>query len=280
MLETMIISISGSMKITNFVVSTKINYWPEYSSSCSSPVLVAYKPLKSTYAMMMTIKKKKKKNRVVSNCSNNNVTTTTKIVYKDNWFDRLAINYVSQALQNTSGMRNEEIGYESLVMASRAVFQNFDLIHQRQLIVNVLLNAIPRPFITLFKKFLPPSKFTSESCAAFTSFFFRWLLGPCEVRESEVEGIKEKNVVYIKKCRFLETSNCAGMCTNMCKIPTQEFMKNTLGIPVNMVPNFDDMSCEYIFGDEPPALQDDPALKQPCYKLCDVKHKHDTSCMS
>nr|XP_043622032.1 beta-carotene isomerase D27, chloroplastic-like isoform X2 [Erigeron canadensis] len=249
MLETMIISISGSMKITNFVVSTKINYWPEYSSSCSSPVLVAYKPLKSTYAMMMTIKKKKKKNRVVSNCSNNNVTTTTKIVYKDNWFDRLAINYVSQALQNTSGMRNEEIGYESLVMASRAVFQNFDLIHQRQLIVNVLLNAIPRPFITL-------------------------------VRESEVEGIKEKNVVYIKKCRFLETSNCAGMCTNMCKIPTQEFMKNTLGIPVNMVPNFDDMSCEYIFGDEPPALQDDPALKQPCYKLCDVKHKHDTSCMS
>lgn len=32
--------------------------------------------------------------------------------------------------------------------------------------------------------------------------------------------------------------------------------------------DFDDMSCEMIFGQDPPASNDDPALKQPCYKLC------------
>ena len=32
--------------------------------------------------------------------------------------------------------------------------------------------------------------------------------------------------------------------------------------------DFDDMSCEMIFGQDPPASTDDPALKQPCYNLC------------
>lgn len=32
--------------------------------------------------------------------------------------------------------------------------------------------------------------------------------------------------------------------------------------------DFDDLSCEMIFGQEPPAITEDPAFKQPCYKLC------------
>ncbi|XP_019704779.2 beta-carotene isomerase D27, chloroplastic [Elaeis guineensis] len=68
----------------------------------------------------------------------------------------------------------------------------------------------------------------------------------------------EKNVVCIPKCRFLESTNCVGMCTNLCKIPTQRFIKDSLGMPINMVPNFEDMSCEMIFGQHPPA--DDPTL--------------------
>ncbi|MFS8033487.1 putative beta-carotene isomerase [Helianthus anomalus] len=87
------------------------------------------------------------------------------------------------------------------------------------------------------KTLLPPSKFSREYFAAFTTIFFPWLIGPCEVKESEFEGSKERHIVHIKKCRFLESSNCAGMCTNLCKIPSQEFIKNSFGIPVNMVPS-------------------------------------------
>lgn len=41
----------------------------------------------------------------------------------------------------------------------------------------------------------------------------------------------------INNCRFLEESNCVGMCLNLCKNPCQKFIKDSLGMPVNMVPS-------------------------------------------
>ncbi|KAK2657068.1 hypothetical protein Ddye_010120 [Dipteronia dyeriana] len=191
-----------------------------------------------------------------------------KTVYNDNQFDRIAIHYLSQSVQLTTGMRNRKSGYDSLVEAARAVSLNFNPVQQHQLVIQALEKAFPKQLLYLIRMILPQSKFTRELFAAFTTVFFVWLVGPCEAKESEVNGKKEKNVVHIKKCRFLEETNCIGMCTNLCKMPSQTFIKNSLGLPVNMVPNFDDMSCEMIFGEEPPAVADDPAFKQPCFKLC------------
>ncbi|PWA72442.1 hypothetical protein CTI12_AA270640 [Artemisia annua] len=222
-------------------------------------------------------------NLKTESASSHSITTstgTTKTVYKDNWFNHAAINYLSKAVQDTVGMRNEESGYESLVVAAGAVFRGFDPIQQRKLVVETLQNAVPGPISFMIKTVMRPSKVTREYFAGFTALFFPWLIGPCEVRESEFEGNKERNVVHVKKCRFLESTNCAGMCTNLCKIPSQEFIKDSFGVPCTMVPNFDDMSCEMIFGQEPPALKDDPVFKQPCYKLCNAKHKHDTKCIT
>lgn len=39
-------------------------------------------------------------------------------------------------------------------------------------------------------------------------------------------------------------------------------------ICISQFADFDDMSCEIIFGQDPPAQEDDPAFKRPCYKLC------------
>lgn len=38
--------------------------------------------------------------------------------------------------------------------------------------------------------------------------------------------------------------------------------------------DFEDMSCEMIFGEDAPASIDDPALNQPCYKLCNNFQTH------
>ncbi|KDP21385.1 hypothetical protein JCGZ_21856 [Jatropha curcas] len=203
-----------------------------------------------------------------------------KAVYNDNWFDQLAINHLSRSVQAATGLRNKKTGYESLVQAAMDASQKFNLLQQRDLVLQALENTIPRIVLDLIKTVLPQCKFTREYFAAFTTLFFVWLIGPCEVRESEFNGRKEKNVVRIKKCRFLEESNCVGMCTNLCKIPTQTFIKHSLGMPVNMVPNFDDMSCEMIFGQDPPMLTEDPAFNQPCYKLCKSKRKHVMKCSS
>ncbi|KAL8548140.1 hypothetical protein ACS0TY_007451 [Phlomoides rotata] len=194
--------------------------------------------------------------------------------YNDNWFDRLAINHLSTSLQAATGLRSGRKGYDGLVEAATMASRRFNPIQQRQLVIQTLQLAIPSPILFLIKTMLPPSKFAREYFAVFTTIFFAWLVGPCQVKESEFEGKKEKNVVHIPKCRFLEETNCVGMCTNLCKIPSQAFIKESLGVPFTMVPNFDDMSCEMIFGEEPPPQALDPAFTQPCYKKCKAIQRH------
>ncbi|KAI9118891.1 hypothetical protein K1719_009566 [Acacia pycnantha] len=210
----------------------------------------------------------------------NDITEGQTIVYKDNWFDRLAIRHLSKNVQEASGLFNSKSGYDSLVEAATVVSQKFNPFQQRGIVIQALEKSFPRPILSFIKTVMPSSRIAREYFAAFTTMFFAWLVGHCEVRESEVNGIREKNVVHIKKCRFLEQTNCVGMCVNLCKMPSQSFIKDSLGMPVNMVPNFDDMSCEMIFGQDPAASTDDPALKQPCYKLCSVKKKHGKDCLN
>ena len=50
--------------------------------------------------------------------------------------------------------------------------------------------------------------------------------------------------VKIEKCRFLEETKCAGSCMHTCKIPTQAFMQEHMGVPLYMEPNLEDFSCE------------------------------------
>ncbi|CAL4987169.1 unnamed protein product [Urochloa decumbens] len=201
------------------------------------------------------------------------VTTT----YHDNWFDKLAIGYLSRNLQEASGMRNGKDGYEGLIEAALTISGLLRVDQQWQTVATALERAFPSYILTMIKVMMPPSRFSREYFAAFTTIFFPWLVGPCEVRESDVDGRKEKNVVYVPKCRFLESTNCVGMCTNLCKIPCQKFIQGSLGTAVYMSPNFEDMSCEMIFGQQPP--EDDPALKQPCFRTkCIAKQNRQVNC--
>ncbi|CAM8965149.1 unnamed protein product [Rhodiola kirilowii] len=198
----------------------------------------------------------------------NGTGNTPDIVYRDSWFDRLAIHHLSKSLQDTTGIRNTMEGYDGLVEATRATSKNFTPIQQRELVMEALYKAFPKPILSLIRMVLPDSKFKREYFAVFTTLFFTWLIGPSKVTESELDGQTEKNVVHIQKCRFLQESNCVRMCTNLCKFPSQAFIKESFGMPFNMVPNFEDMSCQMVFGQEPPLPDEDPALKQPCFKLC------------
>ncbi|XP_040384823.1 beta-carotene isomerase D27, chloroplastic [Oryza brachyantha] len=199
-------------------------------------------------------------------------------VYRDNWFDKLAIGYLSRNLQEASGLKNEKDGYESLIDAALAISRIFSLDKQSEIVTRALEIAFPSYILTMIKVMMPPSRLSREYFAAFTTIFFPWLVGPCEVMESEVDGRKEKNVVYIPKCsRFLESTNCVGMCTNLCKIPCEKFIQDSLGMNVYMSPNFEDMSCEMIFGQQPP--EDDPAFKQPCLRTkCIAQQNHGVNC--
>ncbi|CAB4291619.1 unnamed protein product [Prunus armeniaca] len=112
-------------------------------------------------------------------------------IYNDNWFDRMAINHLSQNVQAATGLKNNKSGFESLVEAATATSRKFNPAKQRELVIQALDSAFPKPIFSLA--------------------------------------------------------------------------------------NFDDMSCEMIFGQDPPELSDDPALKQPCFKLCKVNQRHNTN---
>ncbi|KAF2575566.1 hypothetical protein F2Q70_00001513 [Brassica cretica] len=114
---------------------------------------------------------------------------------------------------------------------------------QQEVVREVLLSMLPPGAPEQFRKLFPPTKWAADlmqllQCLSFTG----WLV----------------------LLRYLENSGCVGMCVNMCKIPTQDFFTNEFGLPLTMNPNFDDMSCEMIYGQAPPAFEDDPATKQPC----------------
>ncbi|XP_022145267.1 beta-carotene isomerase D27, chloroplastic isoform X2 [Momordica charantia] len=138
--------------------------------------------------------------------------------------------------------------YESFVDASKRVMQGRNRVQQQQVVRQVLLSM------------LPPG-------------------APAQVVEVEVDGIKQRSGVHIKKCRYLENSGCVGMCVNMCKIPTQDFFTNEFGLPLTMNPNFEDMSCEMIYGQVPPRFEEDPVSNQPCYtNLCSLANPSASLC--
>jgi len=126
-----------------------------------------------------------------------------------------------------------------------------------------------------FRKLFPYSKWGAEVNALITPMFFAWLVGPMETVEVDVEQpggggtLTQRSGVKIEKCRYLAESGCAAMCVNLCKSPCQTFFTNELGMPLYMEPNFEDGSCLMVFGQQPPALDDDPCIsKQPCLGDC------------
>ncbi|EOA36173.1 hypothetical protein CARUB_v10010025mg [Capsella rubella] len=190
---------------------------------------------------------------------------------EDSFFSKVAINYLSKNLQDAAGMSSsssKSTDYDRLVDTATRVASNFDTKQQHELVLSSLEKALPAVISSSIKMLFPPSKLSRELFALFTTISFAWLVGPSEVMETEINGRKEKSVVFIEKCRFLEQSNCVGMCTHICKIPSQIFIKNSLGMPIYMEPDFNDLSCKMMFGREPPEIQDDPVMKQPCFEFC------------
>ena len=79
-------------------------------------------------------------------------------------------------------------------------------------------------------------------------------------------------------CRYLAESSCAGMCSNLCKYPVQTFFTEQLGMPLTMDPNFEDYSCQMIFGQQPPVKEEDVAYQQPCLEACPAGQNSSRRC--
>jgi hypothetical protein len=189
--------------------------------------------------------------------------------YHDNLLDRLFIWLFSHKMSQALGTGSELSGYAGVVDLSKQIMQGRNAQQQQVIVARILQSFVPAPVLWGIRKFFSPTRLVCVLNAWFASRMFGWLVGPCEVAEAEIhlpDGTvrSQPSAVYIKKCRYLADSGCVGMCVNMCKVPTQEFFTEKFGIPLTMKPNFEDLSCQMIFGQVPSTPATDDAFKQPC----------------
>ncbi len=193
-----------------------------------------------------------------------------KTVYRDNFIDRAFIWLLSRKMANALGQRiRRKSGYEGFVDLSKQIMAGRNARQQQETVSVVLQSLVPAPVLYLIRTLFSPTKLVCELNAWFAVVLFEWLVGPCEVRTVEVPTRtgtmrSQKSGVHIQKCRYLESSRCVGMCINMCKLPTQTFFTQKFGIPLTMTPNFEDFSCEMVFGQAAPPLEQEDCYQHPC----------------
>ena len=196
-------------------------------------------------------------------------TNSAPTVYNDTLFDRIFIWLFSRKMANALGKGTPQRGYDGFVDLSQQIMQGRSAQEQQALVAVVLQSLVPAPVLWLIRTLFSPTQLVCELNAWFATVLFEWLVGPCEVTEvtvSDTEGNprQQKSSVHIQKCRYLEQSRCVGMCINMCKLPTQDFFTQQFGIPLTMTPNFEDFSCDMVFGQNPPDLETEAVYEEPC----------------
>ncbi|MBE9070406.1 DUF4033 domain-containing protein [Leptolyngbya cf. ectocarpi LEGE 11479] len=201
--------------------------------------------------------------------------TVEKTTYHDTFFDQLFIRLFAHKMSNAVGERSRQSGYDGFVELSQKIMRGRNSQQQQQLVAVVLQSLVPAPVLWGIRTFFSPTQLVCELNAWFATQLFEWLVGPCEVQSVEIKTATgqtrhQKSNVHIKKCRYLEQSGCVGMCINMCKLPTQQFFTEKFGIPLTMTPNFEDLSCDMVFGQVPPPLETEDAYRQPCLQECTV----------
>jgi hypothetical protein len=92
-----------------------------------------------------------------------------------------------------------------------------------------------------------------------------WQVGPnrMDLRDDGLPG-----GVYAERCRFLEETKCKGLCLNMCKLPTEQFFKETMGMDMTMAPNFETGECRLSFGLAPKPVEEDETIPAGCLQGC------------
>lgn len=203
--------------------------------------------------------------------------------YNDNLLDRLFIWLFSHKMAKALGDRTSLKGYSGFVDLSKKIMQGRNAEEQQNVVALVLQSLVPAPVLWIIRTVFSPTRLVCVLNAWFAAQMFEWLVGPCDVTDAEVvtesgEVRSQPSAVQIEKCRYLEESQCVGMCVNMCKLPTQTFFTEKFGIPLTMTPNFEDLSCTMVFGQTPVPAHLDEAFNQSCLTECSAGTATESAC--
>ncbi|CAN6345166.1 unnamed protein product [Urochloa humidicola] len=193
--------------------------------------------------------------------------------YQPSFADDLLLAFFRSKMVEEVGWDSEKPGYAGLMeVANRLMVNGKSGLETEQAAVRVLQSLFPPLLLVLYKALFAPignGQLAAMMLARATALSCQWLMGTCSVNSVTLpDGKSWSSGVFVEKCKYLEESKCLGICINTCKLPTQTFFKDHMGVDLYMEPNFQDYSCQFNFGVSPPPLDADKALKEPCLDIC------------
>ncbi|WOL11799.1 beta-carotene isomerase D27, chloroplastic [Canna indica] len=193
--------------------------------------------------------------------------------YKPGPLDDLLLEFFRKKMVEEVGWDSEKPGYIGLIeVAHYLMMKGKNISETEESAVRVLQSLFPPLLLVLYKMLISPindGKVASMMLAKATAILCQWLMGPCTVNSVDLaDGSSSVSGVFVERCKYLEESKCLGVCVNTCKLPTQRFFNEYMGVPLYMEPNFSDYSCQFNFGVLPPPPASDKALHEPCLAIC------------
>ncbi|XP_021904459.1 beta-carotene isomerase D27, chloroplastic isoform X2 [Carica papaya] len=175
--------------------------------------------------------------------------SASRLEYKPGILDDFFLNSFRSKLVQEVGWDSEKPGYDGLIeLANRLLMKSRSNADAKDAAVRILKSLFPPFLLELYKLLIAPiagGKVAALMVARVTVLTCQWLMGPCTVNSVDLSnGTSWKSGVFVEKCKYLEESKCVGVCINTCKLPTQAFFKDYMGVPLVMEPNFSDYSCQ------------------------------------
>ncbi|GLT42649.1 hypothetical protein SLA2020_166390 [Shorea laevis] len=199
--------------------------------------------------------------------------------YKPGILDNFFLNSFRNKLAHEVGWDSEKPGYDGMIeLAKGLLMKSTNKSDASAAAVRILKSFFPPLLLELYKAVIAPihgGKVAAIMVARVTVLTCQWLMGNCSVNSVDLpDGSSCESGVFVERCKYLEESKCVGVCINTCKLPTQTFFKDCMGVPLLMEPNFSDYSCQFKFGILPsPSPEQDTALKEPCLEICPIANR-------
>jgi len=187
--------------------------------------------------------------------------------------DKLFLEVFKHQLCQQVGYESTAEGYQGIIETTQFLNKQSsdrDTIHTKAqaTLQSLFPSWLPGAYAALFSKPFP--EFSARMNAWATWWAGTWLMGECDINDVEFDDghVGERQGLLVKRCRFLEEAGCASVCVNSCKIPTQNFFAQDMGLPLTMEPNYETFECQFNFGKEPTVETELAAASVPCLQRC------------
>ncbi|XP_027164471.1 beta-carotene isomerase D27, chloroplastic isoform X2 [Coffea eugenioides] len=162
--------------------------------------------------------------------------------------DNLFLHLFRAKMVRETGWESEKPGYDGLIEVANHLTIGRSNSETIQASVRILRSLFPPLLLELYRILVAPlaqGKVAAAMIARVTALSCKWLMGQCQVNSVPLpDGSSLMSGVFVERCKYLEESKCVGVCINTCKLPTQTFFHDYMGVPLLMEPNFTDYSCQ------------------------------------